>query len=43
VPAGAAEAEILGAAREAVVEQLEGKTILKEIVVKGRIVNFVVK
>ena len=43
VPQGSAEDVILAAARDAVAAQLDGKTIVKEIVVKGRIVNFVVK
>ncbi|MCB9870021.1 MAG: leucine--tRNA ligase [Planctomycetes bacterium] len=43
VPNGSADADVLAAAREAVAEHLTGKTIVKEIVVPGRLVNFVVK
>ncbi len=43
VAAGSSEDEILSAARAAIETHVEGKTIVKEIVVKGRIVNFVVK
>ncbi|MCA8942302.1 MAG: leucine--tRNA ligase [Planctomycetes bacterium] len=43
MPAGSTEDEILAKAREAVESHLAGKTIVKEIVVKGRIVNFVAK
>ncbi len=39
----AAKEDVLEMAREAVAEQLAGKTIIKEIVVPGRLVNFVVK
>ncbi|MDA0374880.1 MAG: leucine--tRNA ligase [Planctomycetota bacterium] len=35
--------EVLAAARAAVASQLEGKTVVKEIVVPGKIVNFVVR
>ena len=41
VAADADEANVLAAAREAVADQLVGKTIVKEIVVRGRLVNFV--
>ncbi len=41
VPADAGEDVILEMARAAVKDQLAGKTIRKEIVVKGRLVNFV--
>ena len=41
VAADAEEEAVLTAAREAVADQLEGKTIRKQIVVKGRLVNFV--
>ena len=34
---------VLAAAKEAVAKQLEGATIVKEIVVPGRLVNFVTK
>jgi leucyl-tRNA synthetase len=43
VPAGASEDQIKRAARAALADQLKGATIVKEIVVKGRLVNFVVK
>jgi leucyl-tRNA synthetase len=45
VPADAAEADILAAAREEpkVAAILAGKAIIKELVVPGRLVNFVVK
>lgn len=39
----ATKEEALAAAREAVAKQLEGKTIVKEIYVPGKILNFVVK
>ena len=42
VPAGAGEAETLAAAKAAVAGYLEGKTVRKKIVVKGRLVNLVV-
>jgi leucyl-tRNA synthetase len=34
---------VLAAARAAVAAHLEGKTVVKEIVVPGKLVNFVVK
>ena len=43
VAAGAEEAEVLAAAREAVASYLAGKEIIKEIVVPNRLVNFVAK
>ncbi len=43
VPADAPDDEILRVARDAAAAHLEGKTIVKEIVVKGRLVNFVVR
>ena len=43
VAADADEATILGAARGVVEAQLAGKTVVKEIVVPGRLVNFVVR
>jgi leucyl-tRNA synthetase len=43
VAADADEATVLQAARAAVAEHLTGKTIVKEIVVRGRLVNFVAK
>jgi leucyl-tRNA synthetase len=43
VAAEAAEPVVLRAAREAVREQLAGKTVVKEIVVPKKLVNFVVK
>ncbi|MBK8096325.1 MAG: leucine--tRNA ligase [Planctomycetes bacterium] len=43
VPTGAGNDVLLAAARAAVAAQLEGKTIVKEIVVPGKLVNFVVK
>ena len=45
VPAGADNQEVLEAARslEKVVSHLEGRQVVKELVVPGRIVNFVVK
>jgi len=45
VPAGASEEEILAAARshEKVRPHLEGKTVVKEIAVAGKVVNFVVR
>jgi leucyl-tRNA synthetase len=39
----ASQDELLALAREAVAEQLADKRILKEIVVPGRLVNFVVR
>ena len=43
VDRGASDEELAAVAREAVAEKLEGKRILKTIVVPGRLVNFVVK
>ena len=43
VSKSASKDELLAAAREAVAEQLEGKQVVKEIVVPGRLVNFVVR
>ncbi|MCA8975291.1 MAG: leucine--tRNA ligase [Planctomycetes bacterium] len=43
VPNGGAEDSVLAAAREAVARHLEGKTVMKEIVVPGKLVNFVVR
>ena len=45
VPADVSQADALAAARadEKVAPHLEGKTIVKEVVVPGRLVNFVVK
>ncbi|MCC6405995.1 MAG: leucine--tRNA ligase [Planctomycetes bacterium] len=43
VPKGAAEAEIVAAARAAVPTWLEGKTVVKTIVVPAKLVNFVVR
>ncbi|MGE3174647.1 MAG: leucine--tRNA ligase [Planctomycetota bacterium] len=43
VAADADQAAVLAAARAAVAHQLEGRTILKEIVVPKKLVNFVVK
>ncbi len=43
VPAEAGDAEVVAAARDAVAADLGGKTVVKEIVVKGRLVNFVVR
>jgi leucyl-tRNA synthetase len=40
---GADKEVVLAAAREVVASHLEGKTIIKEIVVPGKLVNFVVK
>jgi leucyl-tRNA synthetase len=40
---GAANDVVLAAARAAVAAHLEGKTVVKEIVVPGKLVNFVVK
>jgi leucyl-tRNA synthetase len=39
----ASKDELLAAAREAVADQLAGKQVVKEIVVPGRLVNFVVR
>jgi leucyl-tRNA synthetase len=43
VPADIAESELLALARTRVAKWLEGKQIVREIVVPGRIVNFVVR
>src|SRR5690606_29532795 len=43
VDADAGEPEILTAARAAVADHLAGRTIVKEIVVRGRLVNFVTR
>ncbi len=45
LPAGSAEADVLAAARaeETVAKHLDGKEVVKEIVVPGRLVNFVVR
>ncbi|MCB9886643.1 MAG: leucine--tRNA ligase [Planctomycetes bacterium] len=43
VATGAAKDEVLAAARAAVAGHLEGKTVVKEIVVPGKLVNFVVR
>jgi leucyl-tRNA synthetase len=43
VPTGAKNDIALAAARQAVASYLEGKTVVKEIVVPGKLVNFVVK
>jgi len=43
VVAAADDGTVLAAARASVTEQLAGKTVVKEIVVKGKLVNFVVK
>jgi leucyl-tRNA synthetase len=43
VPNGAAKDVVLAAARAAVASYLDGKTVVKEIVVPGKLVNFVVK
>jgi leucyl-tRNA synthetase len=43
VPNGAANDILIAAARAAVAAQLDGKTVVKEIVVPGKLVNFVVK
>lgn len=43
VAADAAEEDILAAARQTVASALEGKTVIKEIVVPKRLVNLVVK
>ena len=43
VAADAPEADILSAARTAAAQALEGKTVVKEIVVPKRLVNLVVK
>ncbi len=43
VPTGAGNDVALAAARAAVASHLEGRTVVKEIVVPGKLVNFVVK
>ncbi len=43
VPTGADQATMVERARAAVAEHLAGKTVVKEIVVPGKLVNFVVK
>jgi leucyl-tRNA synthetase len=43
VPAGASNEVLLAAARDAVKAHLDGKTVVKEIVVPGKLVNFVVR
>ena len=43
VPADASKEEIIAAAKEAVAKWIEGKTIVKEIVVPKKLVNLVVK
>ena len=43
VAADAPQPEVLAAAKAAVADALEGKTIVKEIVVPGRLVNIVAK
>lgn len=43
VPRAASKDEMEAAAREAVSDKLEGKTVVKTIVVPGRLVNFVAK
>jgi leucyl-tRNA synthetase len=43
VGADADDASVLAAARDAIQDQIAGKKIVKEIVVKGRLVNLVVK
>jgi leucyl-tRNA synthetase len=43
VAAETPDADVLAAARGAAASHLEGRTVVKEIVVKGRLVNFVVK
>jgi leucyl-tRNA synthetase len=43
VPTGCANEVAVAAARAAVASQLDGKTVVKEIVVPGKLVNFVVK
>ena len=42
VAAGAPQADVVAAARAAVASHLEGKVVVKEIVVPGKLVNFVV-
>ena len=43
VPVGAPQDAVVAAARDAVARQLEGKQVVKEIYVPGKLVNFVVK
>jgi leucyl-tRNA synthetase len=43
VPNGCANDVAIAAARAAVASHLEGKTVVKEIVVPGKLVNFVVR
>jgi leucyl-tRNA synthetase len=43
VPTGADQAAVLAIARPAAANWIEGKTVLKEIVVPGKLVNFVVQ
>ena len=43
VPNGCANDVAIAAARAAVATHLEGKTVVKEIVVPGKLVNFVVR
>ena len=43
VAADASKDDLLAAGREAVAKYLDGKDVIKEIVVPGRLVNFVVK
>ena len=43
VPTGAGNDVVLAAARQAVASHLEGKTVVKEIVVPNKLVNFVVR
>ena len=43
IPADLSKEEILEVAKRAISNQLEGKTIIKEIVVPNRLINIVVK
>ena len=43
IPADFSKEEILEVAKRAIGNQLEGKTIIKEIVVPNRLINIVVK
>ena len=43
VPADASKDDILAAAKEALGSRLDGKTIVKEIYVPGKIINIVAK
>jgi leucyl-tRNA synthetase len=43
VPAEATDAEILEQARDAVVSHLTGQEVVKEILVRGRLVNLVTR